>query len=277
MERMERTMHIAIIGAGAMGTAIIEGLLQREVVPPSQIVASEPRDERRDELRTRYGIEVSSDNVEAAHRGHVVLFAVKPQLLPQVLPPLRGVLPSDALCLSIAAGVPIATFTDSLNHAAVVRAMPNTPAQIGEGMTVWAASPEVTAEQRAWAQQVLGALGCARYVEHEGYLDMATAINGSGPAYIFLMLEAMIDAGVHMGFTRPMAQELVYQTMLGAVRYAQHSGAHPAELRNAVTSPAGTTAAALSELERGNIRTVLSEAIWAAYRRSCELGSSKKT
>jgi pyrroline-5-carboxylate reductase len=153
--------------------------------------------------------------------------------------------------------------------------MPNTPAQIGEGMTVWAASPEVTEQQKGWARTILGSFGRQLAVDDENYLDMATAINGTGPAYVFTVLEAMIDAGVHLGLPRYMAEELAQQTMLGSVLYAMQSGKHAAELRNAVTSPGGTTAAAVYELERGGLRTVLSDAIWAAYRRSAELGKGK--
>lgn len=272
---MLRDQHIAIIGAGAMGEAIISGLLHQQVVLPEQIVAAEPRADRRHALIERYAIAASENLSDVAQQGTIVLLAVKPQALSDVLPPIREVLRHDALCLSIIAGIPIHTFVNSLAHSAVVRAMPNTPAQIGEGMTVWTATPAVSEQQRTWAQTVLRALGHERFVEEERYLDMATAINGSGPAYIFLILEAMIDAGVHMGFSRPIATELVYQTMLGSVRYAMQSDRHLAELRNAVTSPGGTTAAALNALFRGGLPTVLSDAMWAAYQRARELGRSE--
>jgi pyrroline-5-carboxylate reductase len=270
-------IHIAVIGAGAMGGAIIGGLLQKGLVDPGQITAADPREERCRELRAAYGIHVTTDNQEAAQRGQIIVFGIKPQMAAQVLPPLQGMLHENSLCISILAGTPISMFHETLHHMAVVRCMPNTPAQIGEGMLVWTAAPAVSDQQRDQARAILGALGRERYVENEGYLDMATAINGSGPAYVFLMLEAMIDAGVHMGFARPVAEELVLQTVLGSVRYAQHSGQHPAQLRNAVTSPAGTTAAGLSELERGSLRTTMSNAIWAAYRRSQELGGKRET
>ncbi len=265
-------LRVALIGAGAMGEAMIGGLLRHELVSADQILATAPREERRRELQARYKIAVSDDNLAAAHWGQVVIFAVKPQMLPRVLAPLRGTLRDDDLCLSVIAGAAIRTFAESLEHPAVVRAMPNTPAQIGEGMTVWTAGSAVTERQRGWARTILGALGHELFVDDERYLDMATALNGTGPAYFFLVMEAMIDAGVHLGLSRRIAEELVMQTMLGSVRYAQQSGLHPAQLRNAVTSPGGTSAAALSELERGGLRTVLADAIWAAYRRSAELG-----
>lgn len=264
-----------MIGAGVMGEAMISGLLKQQLLPADQIVATEPRAERREEIARRYGVRVTEDNAEAAHWAQVAIFSVKPQTVPRLMPELRGALREGELVLSIAAGVPIRTFVEGLAHGAVVRAMPNTPAQIGEGMTVWTASDAVSQQQRGWASTILGSFGRQLFVDDENYLDMATAINGTGPAYVFMVLEAMIDAGVHLGLPRYMAEELVQQTMLGSVLYAMQSGKHAAELRNAVTSPGGTTAAALYELERGGLRTVLSDAIWAAYRRSAELGKGR--
>lgn len=273
---MIRDLRIAVIGAGVMGEALIGGLLKKQLVDPAQVLATEPRAERRAELEERYpGLRATDNNLEAARWAQVVLFAVKPQTLPKVLAELRGQLREDALVISIVAGASLSKFTEGLGHHAVVRSMPNTPAQIGEGMTVWTSSADVSEEQRGWASVILGAAGKEQYVGDETYLDMSTALNGTGPAYIFMMLEAMVDAGVHMGLPRYLADELVKQTMLGSVRYAIETGAHAAELRNAVTSPGGTTAAAMYELEKGGLRTVLSDAIWAAYRRSVELGKPK--
>jgi pyrroline-5-carboxylate reductase len=271
---MLKDLNIAVIGAGAMGEAIISGLLRQQLVPPSQIVATGPRAERRADLEQRYGIRTTATNAEAAHWAQVVVLTVKPQTLPK-LGDLRGALRDGELALSTLAGVSLRHLAEALDHAAVVRSMPNTPAQIGEGMTVWTASDAVNDQQRIWAQLILGSIGRELYVADENYLDIATALNGTGPAYVFMVLEAMIDAGVHLGLPRYMAQELVHQTMLGSVRYAVQSGRHVAELRNGVTSPGGTTASAMYELERGGLRTVLSDAIWAAYRRSMELGKGK--
>lgn len=268
-------MHIALIGAGAMGEAIISAILRRQVVPPEQIIAAEPGTRRRNELAARYGINTTADNQEAVHHGQVVILAIKPQMLGTVMPQLRGTLDSSTLLISILAGTPINIFVDGLAHGCVVRAMPNTPAQIGEGMTVWTSAPDVNAQQREQARDILGALGREHFVETEHYLDMATAINGSGPAYIFLIMEAMVDAGVHLGFARPVAQELVLQTVLGSVRYAMQSDKHLAELRNSVTSPGGTTAAGLNALMHGGLPATLSDAIWAAYHRSRELGQKE--
>jgi pyrroline-5-carboxylate reductase len=150
--------------------------------------------------------------------------------------------------------------------------MPNTPARIGNGMTVWYATPATTADQRAQAKALLGALGAELEVEDEKWVAMATAVSGTGPAYVFLVMEALIDAAVHLGFPRHIAHDIVIETLEGSTRFAKQSGDHPAVLRNMVTSPAGTSAAAIHELESGRLRTVLSEAVWAAFRRTVELG-----
>ncbi len=272
---MIQDLRIAVIGAGIMGEAMISGMLRQGLVPPQQIMATELRAERRDEIGARYGVQVTDDNVAAVHWAQVAVFAVKPQTLPRLLPELRGTLNDGELVLSIVAGAPIRHFAELLGHPQVVRSMPNTPAQIGEGMTVWTAAAAVTDQQRGWARTIVGSFGHEQYVDDETYLDMATALSGTGPAYFFLLLEAMVDAGVHLGFPRYMAEKLVMQTMIGSALYAQQSGKHLAELKNGVTSPGGTTAAALYELERGGLRTVLTDAIWAAYRRSSELGKGK--
>jgi len=269
---MLQNTTIAFIGTGMMGEAMLAGLLKEQLVGTDQVIATHHRGERRDELERRYGIRVTSDNREAAHTADVIVFALKPQTLPKVLPTLRGAVQPNDLVISIIAGATIATFRDTLAHAAIVRSMPNTPAQIAEGMTVWAATEAVTEQQRGMAATILGALGKEHYVADEKYLDMATALSGTGPAYCFLLLEALVDAGVHMGFPRRVAEELVLQTMHGSVLFAMQSGKHLAELRNMVTSPGGTSAEALHALERGSIRTVMADGVWAAYRRAQELG-----
>ena len=267
---------VAFIGGGIMGEAMIRGLITRDIVAPQQIIVADPMAERLDDLRGRYGIRVTVSNAEAAEAGQVIVLSVKPQNLTEVMPGIRGHLRRQDLLLSILAGTPIRKLADGVAHAAVVRAMPNTPAQIGQGMTVWTATPEVTTEQRAQAQAILGALGVELFVGDEGYLDMATALSGTGPAYIFMFMEALVDAGVHLGFSRRVSEQLVFQTMRGSLEYAAQSGKHVAELRNQVTSPGGTTAAALYHLEKGGLRTVVSRAIWAAYQRSVELGQGEK-
>ena len=262
---------IAFIGPGVMAEAMIAGLLRKKLAKSENIVASGPRPERGAELHKKYGIKTSVDNASAISQADVVVLSVKPQRLSEVMKGLKGI-HADALVLSIVAGASIKKIGTGLKHKSVVRSMPNTPGQIGEGITVWTASKEVTAEQQEMARAILGALGEEVFVEDESYLDMATALSGSGPAYVFLFTEALIDAGVHMGFSRRVAEQMVYQTVRGSVEYARQAGRHLATLRNQVTSPGGTSAEALYQIEKGGLRTVMSRAIWAAYQKSRRLG-----
>jgi len=266
----ERT--IATVGSGVMAEAIIAGLLRGELVRPGQLVASHPRLERREELARTYGIRTVARNVEAATGADVVLLAIKPQMLARVGAELRPHLREDQLVLSVIAGATIAALEGFLGHRRIVRSMPNTPARLGRGMTVWYATPETTDEQRAQASALLRSLGAELEVDDERFVAMATAVSGTGPTYVFLVMEALIDAAVHLGFPRHVAHDLVVETLEGSTYFAKMSGDHPAVLRNMVTSPGGTSAAALHELESGRLRTVLSEAVWAAYRRTVELG-----
>jgi pyrroline-5-carboxylate reductase len=270
---------IAFIGAGVMGEAMIAGLIRREIVRPEKLIAAGPRLERLEELRSSYGIKTTPDNAAASREADVVVISTKPQRLAVVIQDLKGSIRSEALILSIVAGAPIAKISTGLGHDRVVRSMPNTPAQIGEGITVWTASPAVTREQRDLARQLLTALGDEEFVEEESYLDMATALSGTGPAYVFLFMEALVDAGVHLGFPRRLAEKLVTHTVLGSVDYyLKRSGElHLAHMRNQVTSPGGTSAAALYYLEKAGFRTAVSRAIWAAYERSQQLGEEPKS
>ncbi len=274
---MNAVPKISIIGPGAMAEAIIGGLIRNKVTTPDHILASGPRPERGQELQSRYGILSTTDNAAAVKQADLVILSVKPQRLDGVLAGLRGKIQPEALVLSIVAGASIQKISHGLNHTAVVRAMPNTPAQIGQGITVWAISNTVQKEQSDLAQRILGALGPEVFVEEESYLDMATAVSGTGPAYVFLFMEALIDAGVHLGFPRRIAEQLVVQTVRGSVEYYAQKKDHPAHLRNEVTSPGGTSAAALYYLEKAGFRTAISRAIWAAYERSQELGRGKNS
>ncbi len=265
-------LRLAFVGSGTMAEAMIQALLRAGEVTPEQIVASGPRIERGEELQARYGVRVTTSNVTAASEADIVVLAVKPQVLLPVLAELRGHVQPAALVFSIVAGMPIATICAGLDHTAVVRTMPNTPAQIGEGMTVWTAAPAVTEPQRAQAQTILQTMGLEMYVTHEDALNMATAVSGTGPTYVFLLMEALVDAAVHLGFSRRQARLLVVQTVLGSVKFAQRSDLHLAQLRNMVTSPGGTSAEAIYQLEKGGMRTILSKAIWAAYKKSRLLG-----
>jgi pyrroline-5-carboxylate reductase len=198
-EKVFQDKKVAFIGPGIMAEAMISGLIHRQVAPSGSVLAAGPRRERLDELQKNYRISTTLDNAEAARQADLVVLAVKPQFLNKVMAGVNGSIRADALVLSIVAGATIAKISAGLNHRLVVRSMPNTPAQIGEGITVWTASPEVSADQREMARQVLGSLGQEVFMEEENYLDMATALSGTGPAYVFLFMEAMVDAGVHLG------------------------------------------------------------------------------
>lgn len=263
---------LAFIGSGTMAEAMIKGILNNGLADSRRIIASGPRSERGRELEERYGVKSTTDNKEAAQAGDIVILSIKPQVLPVALEELRGLIHPHQLVFSIVAGARIETIAQVSQHPAIVRVMPNTPAQIGEGMSVWTATPEVTEEQRAQARAILQALGAEIYVEDEDALDMATAVSGTGPTYVFLMMEALVEAGVHLGFSRRVARKLVIQTVLGSVLFAGESGRHLAELRNMVTSPGGTSAEAIYQLEKGGLRTIISKGVWAAYQKSRLLG-----
>jgi len=281
--------RLAFIGCGVMAEAIMAGLLRKQLVTAEQIVGSHPRTARREELYTKYATRMFERNREAvlevhpvetskasAPAGSLVILAIKPQRLNKVLQELKGAIHPDQLVVSIVAGARCEAIAGQLLHPAVVRAMPNTPAQIGQGITAWTATPEVSETQEREVSAMLEALGQAMRVENERQIDMATALSATGPTYVFLMMEALVDAGVHMGFSRHVAQDLVQQMMLGSILFAKESQKHPAELRNMVTSPGGTSAEAIYQMEKGSLRTVLSKAVWAAYQRAEALGKKEK-
>ena len=275
MEGSRMLDSVSFIGGGVMAEAMIQGLLTRNLLSCKTITVAEPREERRKELEKKHGIIATADNLQAAKSCRILVLSVKPQDLNHVLASLSGQLQLGQMVMSIVAGARTGTISSGLRHDAIVRVMPNTPAQIGEGMSVWTSTPRVSKEQREQARIILRALGTELYVNEEKFLDMATAVSGTGPTYVFLVMEAMIDAAVHLGFPRHIAYQLVTETMKGSIMYAIKSEKHPAELRNLVTSPGGTSAAALYELEKGSLRTVLSKAIWVAYERSRSLGEKE--
>ena len=276
--------QLSFIGCGVMAEAMIAGLLRNRLVTADQIVGSHPRAARREELYTKYAVRMFESNREAAVEAHpanagagsLLILAVKPQRLIKVLQELKGAIHPDQLVVSIVAGARTETIAAELLHPAIVRTMPNTPAQIGYGMTAWTATEAVSEAQERNVRTLLEALGKARRVENERQIDMATALSATGPTYIFLVMEALVDAGVHMGFSRHVAQELVQQMLLGSVVFAIESHKHPAELRNMVTSPGGTSAEAIYQMEKGSLRTVLSKAVWAAFQRAEALGGKKE-
>lgn len=277
---MTNKITIAFIGPGVMAEAMLSGILKKKLTPPGNILISGPIPERNDELHTKYGTQSYSNNCEAAAKADVVILSVKPQRLEKVLQDMKGSLKPDALVLSIVAGASISKITRNLEHNIIVRAMPNTPAQIGEGITVWTCSPTVSEEQKKFAQAILGTFGHEIFEEEEDYLDKATALSGTGPAYVYLFMESMVDAGVHMGFSRRTAERLVIETLRGSVNYYDQGvedTRHLARLRNQVTSPGGTSAEALYYLEKAGFRTAISRAIWAAYQRSRELGQDAES
>ena len=273
---MLNNSRIAFIGSGAMAEAMISGLLNKGIAQTQNLIAAGPREERGQALHEKYGVQTTTDNAAAAPSADVVVISVKPQVLPHILPALRGKVAPGALVLSIVAGARIESIVTGLAHVDVVRSMPNTPAQIGQGITVWIAAQGVSEKHCEQARALLGALGEEVEADNEDQLDMATALSGTGPAYVFLFMEALVDAGVHLGFSRRVAEQLVIQTVKGSVDFYQHSPSHMARMRNQVTSPGGTTAEAMYYLEKAGFRTAISRAVWAAYQRSVELGQGRK-
>ena len=266
---------ITIIGAGNMGSAILAGIVREGLTTPENVRTADKHQDRLQELHETYGVSTFTDNFKATEGADVVILCIKPQHLKYVLSDLVNHLPKKTLVISIVAGVPLAALSEGLNHGCIIRTMPNTPAQIGQGITVWTATDEVSEHQMELAKNILLAFGEEVHVTEEHFLDMATALSGSGPAYVFLFMEAMIDAGVHLGFSRDISEKLVAQTLRGSVNYYEAMKEHPAKMRNDVTSPGGTSAAALYYLEKAGFRTAIARAIWAAYERSVELGQGQ--
>ncbi len=269
-------MRIGLVGGGAMGEAIIASVLQAKVAEAADIAVADVAKTRLDYLKQTYAIRPAASNADAVGGVDFAVLALKPQDFDKAAPDIAGAL-GGATVLSIMAGVTVGRISKALKTDAVVRAMPNTPAQIGEGMTVWTATKAVGEAAREGARQIFGALGKEAFVPEERYLDMATALSGSGPAYVFLFIEALIDAGVHVGLGRELATTMALQTVIGSARYAEKTKKHPAELRNQVTSPGGTTADALAALEAGAFRADVLDAVVAAYNKSKALGEGDKT
>ena len=266
-------MKVAFIGGGNMGEAMLAALLSQRLCTPEDISVSDIDESRRQYLEEKYGVSVTSDSRLATGNGDVVVLAIKPKNLTEVMAELDSRLKSTQLVLSIVAGARIDTLCQGMKHRHIVRCMPNTPGQIGEGMSVWAAAAQVTAGQKKWTSDILGAMGKEIYVADEKYLDMATAISGSGPAYFFLFAESLVEAAVNIGIPQDMAEKLVLQTMLGSAHLIQKSGKPPAELRKMVTSPGGTTAEALLQFEKCGFRQMILQAVTAAHNKAKQLGN----
>lgn len=266
-------MKMAFIGGGNMGEAIISAILEKTLATATDICVSDVSKPRRQYLKERYRVAVTANNRKAIVGKDTVVLAVKPQNLPEVLADLKGYLKPTQLVLSIVAGVKISTIARGLGHRRVVRCMPNTPAQVGFGMSAWTATGEVTGEQKGQARAILSAMGKEIYFDSEKYIDMVTAVSGSGPAYVFLLAESLVEAAVNIGLPRKEAEALVSQTILGAAHLIQKSGKPPAELRRNVTSRGGTTERALQVFEQGGFTKLVEDAVKAAYERAKELGS----
>jgi pyrroline-5-carboxylate reductase len=265
------TKKIAFIGGGQMAEALIGGLLAGQVCAAELIWATDPLADRRDRLKSQFGILVGADNREASVWADVALLAVKPQILPDVLKETHAAL-GRLLVISIVAGTTIRSIVEKTTAAAkVVRAMPNTPAVVREGMTALAKGPGVSEDEMRLAREIFASVGRVVVVE-ERLMDAVTGLSGSGPAYVFQAIEALADGGVKMGLPRPTAELLAAQTVLGAARLVLESGEHPAKLKDRVTSPGGTTIAGLHQLELGGLRATLMAAVEAATKRSQELG-----
>ena len=268
-------MRIGIIGGGFMGEAFLRGILRADVAAPSAIAVAELIADRRLAL-AEHGVRVTDDPESACIGADLVLLAVKPDDLAATARSLAGAIPADAVLVSIAAGTPLAEVQRHSGHRASVRVMPNLPAAIGEGAAVYLAAPELSDKQLARVREVLSGVATAVVeVADDEAVDLATALHGSGPAYVYLLIEAMVDSAVRLGMKRPDATELVLATVAGSARYAIATGEHAATLRNAVTSPGGTTAAALSELEAAGLRAAVDDAIEAAFTRALYLGEAE--
>jgi pyrroline-5-carboxylate reductase len=267
-------MKVVVIGGGTMGSALVKSILRARLAARGDIIVSDVSLNQRESVRKRFGVEVTGDSVRAVKGADVIVLAVKPQEMSAVLSHLSGHVTSQ-LVMSIAAGISLETISRFIKQGSLVRAMPNTPAQVGRGMTVWTSAGELSAEKHDTARRILASMGEEMYLKDERYLDMATAVSGSGPAYVFLFIEALIDAGVHIGLSRDVAQRLVVETVAGSAETMKKLARHPAELRNMVTSPGGTTAEALFRFESGGMRSLVADAVIAAYTKAQNLGTRK--
>ncbi|VVO41768.1 pyrroline-5-carboxylate reductase [Pseudomonas fluorescens] len=262
--------RIAFIGAGNMAASLIGGL-RTKGLDAAQIRASDPGAETRARVNTEHGVEVFADNAQAIQDADVVVLAVKPQAMKAVCEAIRPSLQPNQLVVSIAAGITCASLNNWLGAQPIVRCMPNTPALLRQGVSGLFATAQVTAEQRQQAQELLSAVGIALWLDEEQQLDAVTAVSGSGPAYFFLLIEAMTAAGVKLGLPADIAAQLTLQTALGAAHMAVASDVDAAELRRRVTSPAGTTEAAIKSFQAGGFEALVEQALGAAAHRSAEM------
>ena len=264
-------MRIGFIGGGYMGEALVSAFLKAGVVQPGDIVVSDVAEERRKQLSADYGVRATADNAEAVSNADVVVLAVKPQEFSNVAAPLKGTLNSGQTVLSIMAGVSMKRIGSELGHDAIVRVMPNTAAFVAEAMSVWTASSAVAEEAKRGIAGLLAAMGRELEVSDESYLDMATAVSGNGPGFVFYFLESLIDGALKVGFEREQAEALAVQTLYGAACLARESDKDAGALREMVTSKGGTTAAGLQKLDDAGVRDAMISAVVAAHERAKEL------
>jgi len=255
-----------------MGEAIITSLITKELAKSGDITVSDLSKERLGKLSCEYGTATTEDNLKAFKGSDVIILAIKPQNLATVAAEIGGKIKSSQLVISIIAGKSLKILTEGLKHDAIVRAMPNTPAQVGMGMTVWTTTKSVTQKQKKLAASILSVIGMEILVEDEKYLDMATAVSGSGPAYFFYFMEALMEAAEEIGFSPGMARMLVMMTAWGSSSYAIKSKSDLVKLREMVTSPGGTTAAAIKTFEDGSFKKLVRKAVKTAHKRAEELG-----
>ena len=266
-------MRIGFIGGGVMAESIISGMINNGVMDSSDIMVSEIVPDRRNYLETRYGVNVTSENSGAINNIELIILAVKPQDLSNIYSYIKGSFGPGQSVLSIVAGTNLMDISKGVKHGEIIRIMPNTPAQIGKSMSMWTCTNTVSEFHRATTSRILSSIGDEIYVDDEKYLDMATALSGSGPAYVFLIVEALIDAGVYIGLNRDIARRLVLQTIKGSVELISETQKHPGELKDMVTSPSGTTAAGLQVLEKSGVPAALVDAVNSAYLKSKQLGN----
>lgn len=264
---------LGFVGCGVMAEVMIAGILEEGLLAPERIIASNRRQSRGSELMEKYGIRTTTNNLDVIAASDVVVLSVKPQTLAKVMTELKGHVPAETMVLSIVAGASMKALRTGLQHERVARCMPNLPCRIREGMTVWTSPLDTDESDVARIESALGVMGGVVRVSDEGHVDMATAVNGTGPAIIAQFVKAMLEAAAYIGESRTVAKETVLATMVGTAKMLQESDGHVASLIDEVTSPGGTTSRALQVLKKGRFSAVLTESIEAAYDRTQELGA----
>ena len=265
-------MKLAFIGGGTMAEAILRGVLDAQVAAPTDVAIGEPRPERRQFLSSEFGVQAHQGNLDAVKEADLLILAIKPQDLPVIFQELGERLRPEQAVVSIIAGAKMSTLSKGFSHESIIRVMPNTPAQIGQGMSMWTCSRQVSDQHREFTRSIVSTVGKEIYVDDEKYMDMATALSASGPAYVFMIIEALIDAGVYVGLPRDMARTMALQTVYGSTQMVMETGRHPADLKDMVVSPGGTTAEGLQVLERAGVPAAIVDAVNAAFQKSIKLG-----